>query len=80
MSLENLCQSLEELDGIELATQETDDPKGVILHLTLSATAEGNGDAILNTVLDEIPRDFLGNQFNPETNTAVYYDAIEIEL
>lgn len=80
MSLEKLCQSLETIDGIELATQEPDDPKGVILHLTLSATAEGNGDKILDTVLDEIPRDFLGQQFDSESNTTVYYDALEIEL
>lgn len=81
MSLENLQDDLETIDGIELATTEHDDDwKGTILHLTLSASAEGEGDALLDKVLDNIPRDFLPLDFDPDERIDVYYDAIEIKL
>jgi hypothetical protein len=81
MGLENLQKKLEELESIELATVEVEkNKKGTILYLTLSEEYNGKGDSVVNTVLDEIPRDFLPINFKPETHLSVYYDAIEIKL
>lgn len=80
MSLESLCTDLEEVDGIELADTHPDEPKGVILGLTLEQDAEGNGEEVLKRVLDAIPRDFIGEHFDPDERVDIYYDAIEIKL
>lgn len=81
MSLETLQNRLESLHGIELATTEHDDDwKGTVLYLTISEGHEGNGDALLDEVLDTIPRDFLPQEYDPDERISVYYDAIEIRL
>jgi len=81
MSLENIQSDIEELDAVELATVETErNKKGVVLHITLSESYEGEGDSILNAVLDKIPREVLPTDFESDSHVSIYYDAINIEI
>lgn len=88
MSLENLQEDLESIDGVELANDgHINNYKGTVIHLTLTEGQEGDGDELVDEILDTIPRDFMPleepeeSQFDSRRDRiTVYYDAIDILL
>jgi hypothetical protein len=81
MSLEELQEDLEQIDGIELATTEEDDDwKGTVLYLTLEEAHEGEAESVLDRALSEVSRDYLTTDFDPDERVDTYRDAIEIRL
>lgn len=81
MGLESLLSDIESVDGVALASEEqSSDWKGTVLHISLDESAEGDGESVLDDVLDVIPRDFLSPDYDPDERLQVYYDAVEIRL
>lgn len=79
MSLEKIVNNIEDLDSVVQATVEPDEPKGVILHISLTEDSEGNAEKVIDDVLALLPKDVFDASVEGE-RVNLHYDSITIHL